>query len=468
MNWNEIAKELLQAIDNRTLETDLSKYLYWHMYALMETSKQFEGGSNSYCKIKSYIEAVNIERLRKKDQIIIGFIANYASTWIGDDLYWLLEESDKFIPYVFLLANHNGQSDEMIREEYQKNLEYFSNRNMRVVQTYDFNTGGQYTWEEVEIKPDICIWLTPWIDLFKGDFYLLNYSLDTLHTYIPYGFMVAENERKDFVFHQYDQIIHNIAWKNFKESYIAVKMAGKYAFVGESNAVYTGYPKMDPFFKEEKYNNSVWEDLIKKSGNPNAKKIIYAPHHTLDEDEPVVFSTFASNYKFMLELARKYQEETVWVFKPHPQLKYKAIKAGIFQDLESWNEYEKKWRSLKNVDVLEEGEYYGLFLKSDAMIMDSISFLAEYLYVDRPLLFLQREGQFFNDFGTCLMDIHYTAAGDHFEAIEQFLNNILNEVDMNKVERCDFFEDNLNYMKETGMCAAYNIFKEIERGIAAN
>ena len=45
------------------------------------------------------------------------------------------------------------------------------------------------------------------------------------------------------------------------------------------------------------------------------------------------------------------------------------------------------------------GEYRAYFASSDAMILDSVSFMAEYLYVHKPALFLTREGERFNEFG---------------------------------------------------------------------
>lgn len=468
MEWKEqMVNQLLDAVDLGYMnEETIGKFSYCHLAVLMEMTMQMENGKAFYLKIKSYLENINIQRLRKQKKIIVGFIANYSSTWIGEGLYELLEKSERFEPYVFLIANHNGQSEELIKEEYEQNLKFFQERNLRVVQTLDFNTGKQYTWEEIGVKPEICIWLTPWIDLFREHFHLLNYSLDTLHTYIPYGFMIAENENENFVYHQYNQYIHNVAWMNFEESQIAVDMAGKYAFVGSSNAVYTGYPKMDAFYEKQDAGGDIWSKLTERSGNPKAKRIIYAPHHTLDEQEPVHFSTFAANYKFMLELAEKYQNETVWVVKPHPQLKYKAIRAGIFADADEWNAYEQRWRNLKNAEIMEEGMYSKLFRDSDAMILDSVSFLAEYLYVHKPLLLLKRTGQFFNDFGKELKKIHYSADGADCHTIEEFIINVvLNENDKNREVRERFFENNLDYKKMGGKSAAENIYTQLEIGL---
>lgn len=469
MDWDELlVNQLLDGLDLGYLkEETIGKFFYAHLESLMKMTEQVEDGKEFYLKIKSYLEEINLERLRRQETIIIGFMVNYASVWIGDELYRLLEESERFEPYVFLFSNHNGQSKKMIKEEYEENLNYFKRRGLRVIQTLDTDTGEEYSWEEIGIKPEVCIWLTPWsINLFCGQFQLQNYPLDTLHTYIPYGFMAAENRRGDYVYEQYNQTIHNVAWKNFEESRMATEMAEKYAFVGDSNAVYTGYPKMDMFYESNGEEADVWKRLTQKAGNPNAKKIIYAPHHTLDESEPVNFSTFAVNYLFLLEMAEKYGRETVWIFKPHPLLKYKAIRAGIFADEDEWNIYEQRWRNLKNTAVMDEGVYNRLFCDSDAMILDSVSFLTEYLYAHKPLLLLRRDDQFFNDFGRELMKIHYCADGADYEAIENFIIDvILGENDRNREKREAFFEANLDYKKISGKSAAWNIYMQLERGL---
>lgn len=466
MDWDEVlVNQLLDGLDLGYLnENTIGKFFYAHLEALMNRARQVENGKEFYLKIKTYLEDINIRRLRRQEKITVGFIANFASTWIGDELYYLLEKSERFEPYVFLMSNHNGQSRKMMIEEYEKNLDYFKKKDLRVLGTLNPDTGEQYTWKEIGIKPEVCIWLTPWSDMLDDHFQLQNYSLDTLHTYIPYGIMAAENEQGDFVYDQYNKTIHNCVWKNFEESRMATEMAKKYAFAGSSNAVYTGYPKMDIFYENHENGADIWKELTEKAGNPKAKKIIYAPHHTLDKSEPVNFSTFAVNHMFMLEMAEKYGRETVWIFKPHPGLKYKAIRAGIFADSDEWNAYEQRWRNLENAGVMEEGLYDRLFRDSDAMILDSVSFLSEYLYAHKPLLLLKRDGQFFNDFGKELIKIHYSADGGDYEAIERFIIDVvLGENDKNREKRENFFEANLDYRKAGGKSAAENIYTIIEQ-----
>lgn len=460
----QLFEQLCGAISEGYFNEDtMQHFSYWHLASVLNMTKALgKDGVELYLKLKDQIEKISINKIRKSKKIVVGFIANYATTWIGDTLYRLLEESDRFEPYVFLMSNHNGQSEGLIKQEYEQNLQFFKQRNLRVVETLDVENGRQYTWEEIGIKPSICIWLTSWIDLFKEHFFMLNYSLDVIHLYIPYGFMLAENEKGNFVYSQYDKLIHNLVWKNCEESKIAVEMAEKYAFIGKNNAIFTGYPKMDKFYTKN-IEGGIWQNVMKKCGSKNVKKIIYAPHHTLDNREPIHFSTFAENHMEILDLVKKYSSETVWVFKPHPQLKYKAIRAGIFQNIEEWNEYEEMWRNLPNADVMEEGDYHELFRESDAMILDSISFLAEYMYAHKPLLILRGEGQFFNDFGRMLTEIHYSVDKNDTEGMRAFIEKIVLEgVDIKKEEREKFFADNLDYYKK-GQSAAENIYGLIEQ-----
>ena len=208
----------------------------------------------------------------------------------------------------------------------------------------------------------------------------------------------------------------------------------------------------------------IWDALRRKAGNPTAKKIIYAPHHTVSEDDIIVFSTFADNYQIMLSLAKKYGNDTVWVFKPHPHLKYKAIQAGIFKDMNEWKEYENQWRNLQNADVIDEGMYDELFVNSDAMILDSVSFLAEYLYVHKPLLQLTRKEQRYNDVGDRLIKVHYVADGKDEEAIERFLQEVVLGGKDNKRElREEFFVKNFDYRNIYEKSAAENIFEQIKK-----
>lgn len=91
MDWDEVlVNQLLDGLDLGYLnENTIGKFFYAHLEALMNRVRQVENGKEFYLKIKTYLEDMNIRRLRRQEKITVGFIANYASTWIGDELYYL-------------------------------------------------------------------------------------------------------------------------------------------------------------------------------------------------------------------------------------------------------------------------------------------------------------------------------------------------------------------------------------------
>ena len=76
--------------------------------------------------------------------------------------------------------------------------------------------------------------------------------------------------------------------------------------------------------------------------------------------------------------------------------------------------------------LLCEGDYNDLFLTSDAMIHDSMSFIAEYLYVMKPSLFLMNDPDIenrLNDFGRMAVRQHYHAYNE--QDISDFIENVV-------------------------------------------
>ena len=55
--------------------------------------------------------------------------------------------------------------------------------------------------------------------------------------------------------------------------------------------------------------------------------------------------------------------------------------------------YLQAWNDLPNAQVYTGAYYQALFATSDGMIQDSGSFIVEYQYVDKPMIFLTRDTQ---------------------------------------------------------------------------
>ena len=164
-------------------------------------------------------------------------------------------------------------------------------------------------------------------------------------------------------------------------------------------------------------------------------------------------------------MAKKYADQIHFVLKPHPNLRTKSIRYGLFRSYDAYDAYIREWEALANTRFVDQEEYLDLFETSDGMIMDSASFLAEYMYVDKPLLFLTKEEQAFSELGEMMLEGYAKAPGEDYEAIDQFLQNvILGGQDQWKEKRAEIRNKELDYQKETGCGAGENIYWDIVRG----
>ena len=161
----------------------------------------------------------------------------------------------------------------------------------------------------------------------------------------------------------------------------------------------------------------------------------------------------------MLEYAKNNPTTTSWVFKPHPLLRISAVSNGLFKTAEDYDKYLKRWNDLPNA-IVEEGEYLQYMASSDAMILDSVSFMSEYLYFHKPILFLEREGIAMNEFGEELKEVLYRCSGNDYAAISNFITNSI-DCDEMKMARDNFFDSHLNYYRKNGYLASEFIYRDI-------
>ena len=192
---------------------------------------------------------------------------------------------------------------------------------------------------------------------------------------------------------------------------------------------------------------------------PDAKKIIYAPHWSINAG--IKFSTFQWNYQFMYEFAKAHPE-TSWVIKPHPALSFQAVAEKLFPSIEAFKEYMQKWDDLPNAQVYTGAYYQDIFATSDGMIQDCSSFIAEYQYVNKPMIYLTRDTQILNELGRAILKVSYTVDGKDLDAIAATMQRVFIEGNDDKAAaRQKIFDKYLNYPKANGMLASEFIFKSI-------
>lgn len=180
----------------------------------------------------------------------------------------------------------------------------------------------------------------------------------------------------------------------------------------------TGHPKLDA------YRGPVPADRGRLWKSAQARKrIIWAPHFTVTDDRtPHTFSNFFAYYEFFLECARQHPD-VEWVMRPHPELFEHMVAAGVKTRAES-NAYRDRFNALPNGQVYEGGEMMTLFRQSDALLLDSISFLAEYAPTGNPICFLDSpRRQRLNPIGERLLHTYYVAWNT--EEIRHFIEEVV-------------------------------------------
>ena len=139
---------------------------------------------------------------------------------------------------------------------------------------------------------------------------------------------------------------------------------------------------------------------------------------------------------------------------------------GVFENGEQYKEYLKAWDDLPNARVIPDGDYYDMFLSSDTMILDCVSFLMEYQYTGKPLLMLLPETpRSLSEAGDKLVSVLYTARGNDYDAIQTFVDNMRNGNDILVEKRKEFFDIYLDYKKQNNMSATDFIYDDMVREI---
>lgn len=349
-----------------------------------------------------------------KRPIKVNFLVINLGMWKSNKLFKLLLDDERFSPSI-VTSFIPGDSDDY--KEYVQNsiLEYFESLGYPVIPTYDPKTKQSINISDIE--SDVVFFPQPYHDSPKV------LPKNVLFGYIPYDYPIQDEE----VFHNW--LYQNICWRIFAVNHDYKHKEEKFSYSKGRNVKVVGYSNADYYFDNHKIAENVW-----KSDDAHLKKIIWAPHHSILPTDTMGQSLFLDLAESFLKLTEKYKDSCQFVFKPHPRLKDKL------SQLESWGHqktyaYYEAWKNGQNTDFVE-GEYIDLFLSSDALIHDCSSFIAEYLYTQKPVMFTIKESHDYKLEGSdqIIFDSQYKGVDIH--EIEAFIENVvIAGNDPKKVER---------------------------------
>ena len=378
----------------------------------------------------------------------VVFLVLYASVWKYDSLYRLMEKDIRFNPLI-LVCPVIDRDKEHMTENLHLAYETLKNKGYNVRCAYDEQNDSYINIPD--LHPDIL-------------FFAYQYAT---HTDARYSERALKDYLKCYVNYSYKNNpnvwsiaspFHGLMWQYYSECEDNKRFVQAVSAWEFNNIHVVGYPMYDEFLQ----TNEIGADW-KIQDQHKLKRIVWAPHHTIDgNDMHLKLSTFLIFADVMLDLAKKYKDSCQFVFKPHPQLR-PALNNHPQWGKKKTDAYFNEWKIGENTNYVN-GDYVDLFKSSDALIHDCHSFTVEYLYTQKPVLFLSnydREIQC-NEVGKKAFACHYK--GETIDDITDFIDNVvLRGRDTMTNVRAEFYNNIL--VPPHGLTVAENIINEIMTAI---
>lgn len=369
-------------------------------------------------------------QMRSKKTITVVFAIANLGAWKTELLYRTMLAHPRFNPQLVIIKSNEEESREEI-------IHYLRKQNYSCSVLSDSQTICN------TLNPDIIFYQKP----YEGSYHInhrFSRNKNALLCYIGYGFRNTVDKWAT------DEPLMKLCWKIFYEN---SSVLNEYRAVAENhcvNGLATGIPAMDELLMHKNHFEEKW----KYSGAK--KRIIYAPHHSINPENSFQSSTFLQTGRDVLDLAIKYSDRVQWVFKPHPLLRAKLER---YWGKEETDAYYNRWAA-SEWSQFENGKYIEVFKHSDAMIHDCGSYTVEYMYTGNPVLLLKRNApdvNQFNEMTSKAREIHYQAYDR--DDIEKFILNVINDNDPLAQAREQFKRDYL--IPPGGHSACENIIAAI-------
>lgn len=346
-----------------------------------------------------------IKQIRKNNKAKVIFMAGNMAMWRYQKIYEILSSDQRF-EIIIIICPPAIRKDNRTIPELER---YFSQLKMPFISACTMDTSKYID----EWNPDIIFYCQPY-DSALGNAFDCEHNFKRLLCYVPYALLTVN---KGFA---YSCRLHNCAWRYYQATELHLKTSRRLSANYGENVRVVGEPHADDFAKPAKTNP--WKQC---GDEKNRKRIIWAPHASIQEVSSLNRHGFIWLHNAMLYFAEKYKDCIQIAFKPHPYLKDSLRDIwGVVKT----NEYYEKWEHGENTQ-LNTGEFIDLFKSSDAMIHDSGSFTGEYLFTQKPVMFTtQNKTELYNTadyFGVECLNCHYF--GSNIEEVEQFIVNIINE-----------------------------------------
>ena len=326
--------------------------------------------------------------------IKVVFLGLYFEAWDAlDEIYRRMLADPRFEPIVVSLPRKlTGQ---LKYAEEEKAHRHFESQGIKHIR-FDFSledASGEKSFERLkELAPDYIFTNYPWQRNYQPAIRFDKLAEISRLCYVPYFSLAMVQEPDDepgggmaggkVATHLYKQRLHQLASLIFTQDSL-VKEAFAETDRGQDYVHFVGSPKIDALRELAEEGRAAWP----MTGE--AFRIVWAPHHSYSPHW-LNFGVFKIIADQMLEYATKHSEIQI-VLRPHPFLWGTILDRKVMPE-EQLSAWRKAWDELPNTSVDEDGSYAELFLATDLLMTDGISFLGEYpLISGKPALFFENK-----------------------------------------------------------------------------
>lgn len=372
-------------------------------------------------------------KMRKKKVINVTFLVNDLPTWKTENLFTSMLNNERFNPIVGIPVAIERLGSHIEVEKYcqSKGYPYLELDSDKKIKT--------------QTHADIVFYLKPYQTEYHPKHRYIE-NLNIIHIYVFYSFHGILDPAV------LNKPMYRVLLYDFYDNEMSAEDAKTESWNHGRNFCVTGLPFADQLLEDKSLTPDQWKDHSAR------KRIIYAPHHTIGNIhmKGCDYGTFLETGEIILELAKKYKDKVYFAFKPHPLLWQRLTWIWEESRVEA---YFKQWQELENAQF-ENGPYMGLFKHSDAMIHDCSSFIAEYIAMDKPVMFLMKDDHVADNLNRAFKYAH----GVHYhgrvrEDIEDFIQMVIRGDDPIAHQRQQFIQEYLR--PPHGKSACENIINAI-------
>lgn len=342
-------------------------------------------------KVNSLMQRIPAARAR----IRCLFVVHFANNWTAlEPIYKAMAAADDFEPFVVVVDySFYGRDDFITCDALSdmlnaRGIPHFKWRDMK-----DYEPGtnaGQFLLHHLD--PDIVFRQAPYDGSVPPPLWVFNSSAYRT-CYVPYGLETVQTPASTV-----NTEFFYSAWRIYACAEKQAQYFLEESLVGGTNVRVVGNPRLD----------MIAERCAREPRGERPFTVLWTPHHSAGAHW-LSFATFHQNCWDILRFADE-QRDIAFILRGHHILFKTMIDLGAMTP-DSIETFRTKWSALPNTRIDESACFSDVFVQSDVMLGDGVSFLTEYQVTGKPVIFIERPDHVaFNVFGQSTIPGTYRVA----------------------------------------------------------